>query len=324
MDHTVTLTVSRDGNGDFKTIQSALDYAETHEDGKVCLFLRKGIYREKLTIRRLYLTLIGEEAAETVITYDDSALFILPDGEKRGTFRTPTVFIDTSDFTAKNLTFQNLAGPGTKAGQGLALYVDGDRITFDHCRILGGQDTLFTAPLPPAPIEKNGFRGPKEFSPRIHGRHYYKNCFICGDVDYIFGSATAYFEGCELFSNDLGREINGYVTAASTPQEEAYGYVFNHCRFTGRCQADSVYLGRPWRDYARVVIQNSELGEHIRKEGWSDWGKTYVQNTVFFAEYHNTGAGADIKHRVPWAKQLSEAEAEQYTREKVLGSWCNS
>lgn len=313
-----TITVSQNGTSDFDTIEKAIVAAKEYENSQIIIKISNGIYREKLVIAQANVSFVGEDVNETIITYDEYATFIMKDGEKRGTFRTPTMFIDTNDFTAKNITFRNSAGPGTEVGQALALYVDGDRIIFDNCRILGGQDTIFTAPLPPVAYEKNGFRGPKEFAPRTQGSHYYKNCFICGDVDFIFGGATAYFEECEIFSNNINKENNGYVTAASTPEEAAYGYVFNHCRFTSDCPSKSVYLGRPWRNFAKVVIINSEIGEHIREEGWDDWGKTDAHETIFFAEYNNFGEGAKLDKRVPWAKTLTEQEAKNYSKEMVL------
>lgn len=315
----IIIKVSKDGKGDFDTVAKALAAARQYQGNKVTIQISKGIYKEKLEISQQWLTLCGEDKNETVLTYDDYALFHMEDGTKRGTFRTPSVFMDASDFTARNLTFENTAGPGTKVGQALALYVDGDRMTFENCRILGGQDTIFTAPLPPVPYEINGFQGPKEFAPRLMGKHYYKNCFICGDVDFIFGGATAYFDGCEIFSNNIGKEINGYVTAASTPEGEAYGYVFNQCRFTSDCPPGSVYLGRPWRNFAKVVIMNSEIGEHIKPEGWHDWGKKEAQDTIYFAEYHNFGPGASLERRETWVKTLTDTQAENYTRAKVLG-----
>lgn len=317
--HSFIIRVSKEGNGDFTNISHALHAAKQYSGEVVTILIGKGTYREKLEILQDGITFCGEDVQETIITYDDYAQFLMEDGVKRGTFRTPTVFIDAKDFTAKNLTFQNTAGSGTKVGQALALYVDGDGMTFVNCRILGGQDTIFTAPLPPVPFEINGFKGPKEFAPRQMGKHYYKNCYICGDVDFIFGGATAYFEDCELFSNNLGKEINGYVTAASTPEGETYGYVFQSCRFTSNCPPASVYLGRPWRSFAKVVILNSEIGEHIKPEGWHDWGKEEAQDTVLFGEYGNKGVGASLEHREPWVKVLTSEEAKLYTREKVLG-----
>lgn len=316
----IIILVSKEKNDCCQSLTEAVKEAQKYKGLPVTIKLEKGIYKEKVTIQQDHITLEGEDLLETVITYDDYALQIMEDGEKRGTFRTPSLFIDANDFTAKNLTFENSAGPGKKVGQALALYVDGDRMYFENCRLLGGQDTLFTAPLPMTAYEKNGFKGPKEFAPRTHGRHYYKNCFICGDVDFIFGGATAYFEGCEIFSNNLEQEINGYVTAAST-NKEVPGYVFNHCKFTSDCKEKSVYLGRPWRDYAKVAILNSEIGAHICDEGWHDWGKTKARDTVVFAEYNNYGKGADISKRPSWVKILTKDEAKVYEIENILGEW---
>lgn len=315
----VVLKVGKKSGG-FITVGEALENAAKYRGSKVIIEIEAGIYVEKLVIKQDNITLAGDDPKDTVITYGQYAAEILEDNEKRGTFRTASVFIDGNDFTAKNLTFENSSGPGTKVGQAIALYVDGDRMTFHNCRLLGGQDTLFTAPLPPAAYEKNGFRGPKEYAQRVHGRHWYKQCFICGDVDFIFGGATAYFEECEIYSNNVNQDINGYVTAAST-LENVSGYVFNGCKFTSNCPRGSVYLGRPWRNHAKVAILNSFIGEHIAEEGWHDWGKTDARNTVCFAEYNNTGKGADTKMRPEWIKLLTEEEALNYAKDKILGDW---
>lgn len=279
----------------------------------VTIMITEGIYHERLEIHTPCITLCGtgKFPADTVITHGDYAQAIHADGEKYGTFRTPTLFIDANEVAIKNLTVENSAGSGPSIGQALAVYADGDMLTFEKCRLLGHQDTLFTAPLPPNPYQKNGFRGPKEFAPRTEGRHYYKNCYICGTVDFIFGSAAAYFEGCELFSvcRDKG---GGYVTAASTPEGARFGYIFNRCRFTSDCPADSVYLGRPWRDYAKVVILNSYLGEHIKKSGWHDWNKPQAHDTVYYAEYNNYGPGAATDSRADFARILTADKAETY------------
>lgn len=311
--------VDGDGTGDFLTIGEAVKAAEDSGIRPVSIYIKKGIYREHLEISCPYLTLEGESAKETVITGSLFAKMVMEDGLRRGTFRSYTVLIDTHDFTARNLTFENSAGRGELVGQAPALYVDGDRICFDHCRILASQDTLFTGPLPPKEIEENGFVGPKQYAPRINGRHYYKDCFIRGDIDFIFGSATAYFENCDLFSQEIGREVNGYVTAASTPEEQKYGYVFEHCHFVGNCPPNSVYLGRPWRNFARVVLLNCRLEEHIRREGWHDWGKRESHDTLYFAEYNSTGPGAVMDSRPEWVDILTGAKAMDYGREKVLG-----
>lgn len=315
----VILQVGKAGSS-FSTIGEALTAAAKYAGEKIRIVIESGTYREKLIINQDYITLCGENPLNTIISYGDYAKEILEDNEKRGTFRTSTVFIDGNDFTARNLTFENSSGPGTKVGQAIALYVDGDRMTFHNCRLLGGQDTLFTAPLPLTAYEKNGFRGPKEFAPRVHGRHWYKECFICGDVDFIFGGATAYFEDCEIFSNHVNQDINGYVTAPST-LEDVQGYVFNRCNFTSNCPKKSVYLGRPWRNHAKAAILNSQIGEHIVEEGWHDWGKIDARDTLCFAEYNNTGMGAVTTKRPEWIKLLTKEEASLYERDKILGDW---
>lgn len=317
---------------DFHTIAEAIDSIPSDNKEPITIFIRKGIYKEKLIINKPFITLVGEDVEETIITYDDYALMLMEDGNKRGTFRTPTVFIDTHDFTAKNILFENSSGFGKDVGQALALYVDGDRIVFDNCYMIASQDTIFTGPLPPQAFQKGGFTGPKEFAERINGRHYYHNCFIRGDVDFIFGSATAYFDHCEIFSqktdnlppavSEEEQKIYGYVTAASTPEGQEYGYVFNHCTLTSNCPKKSVYLGRPWRSFAKTIFMNCELGDHIRDEGWHDWNKTDAHETILYAEYNSTGAGADAIAkglRAPFSKQISDTEARAYTLEKVLG-----
>lgn len=148
-----------------------------------------------------------------MISFGDYGYEIMPDGIKRGTFRSYTFFVHAADVTLRNLTIENTAGDSKTHGQAIALYAECDRFIAESCRILGHQDTLFTGPLPPEEYEPGGFRGPTESAPRINGRQYYHNCYICGDIDFIFGSATAYFEGCTIAS--LGP---GYVTAASTPE----------------------------------------------------------------------------------------------------------
>lgn len=313
------VTVAMDGSGDFTSIGKAIAYLEGFPEGPARIYIKNGVYKERLEVHRPYLTMEGEDAGNTIVTWDYGANMLMEDKTRRGTFRSYTVLIDTHDFTAKKVSFVNSAGSGEKAGQALALYVDGDRILFHDCRMLASQDTLFTGPLPPEEIEKNGFIGPKQYAPRVNGRHYYKDCYIRGDIDFIFGSATAYFENCELFSQDIGREVNGYVTAASTPLGQAYGYVFENCRFTGNCPDESVFLGRPWRNFAKTVLLNCWLGSHITREGWHDWGKEDAHGIVFYAEYNSRGPGAEHTCRPAWTAVLNQEQAGEYTREHVLG-----
>lgn len=307
-----------DGVRTFSTIGAALEALEG-VSGEAAIVVSEGVYCEKLTVKKSQLTLTGE--GRVVITYGDYAGKLMENGETYGTFRTYTFFVDADDFTARNIIFENSAGP---VGQALALYADGDRLVFENCAFLGWQDTIFTGPLPPKEMVGGGFRGPKEFAERINGRHYYKNCYISGHVDFIFGSATAYFENCEIVSRK-----GGYVTAASTPQGQEYGYVFEGCRLVREstpegetaCGDESVYLGRPWRDYAKTVFLRCRMDSHIRSEGWHDWKKPHAWETIYYAEYLSTGDGAAPggEGRAPFSRQLTAEEAEHYTREKVLG-----
>ena len=313
------IIVKQDGTGEVTTIAEAFALAmQAEADTAVEIQLGAGVYKEKLDLERDNVTLIGESAEQTIITFDDYALFLMPDGIKRGTFRSYTLYVHGDNFKAKNVTFQNTAGFGAKVGQAVAVYADGARMTFENCRFTGHQDTLFTAPLPPTVVEWGGFRGPRENAPRDNGTHYYKNCYIEGDVDFIFGGATAFFEECEIKSLNRDQEVNGYITAASTPEGREYGYVFDKCRFTSDCAPETVYLGRPWRSFAKTVIMRSELGAHIKKKGWHDWNKEDARELTFYAEYENYGPGAVPEERVAWSHQLTAEEAENYTKEKVL------
>lgn len=312
------ITVKRDGTGDFCTVSEAFALAETlPAEQSVEIFIGAGTYEEKLSLEKDNVTLIGEDAKKTILTYGDYGYCMMEDGKKRGTFRSYTMYVHSAKFFAKNLTIANTAGYGRKIGQAVALYADCKKLVMEECRLLGRQDTLFTAPLPERVIEPGGFRGPGEDRPRVNGTHYYKKCYVEGDVDFIFGGATAYFDECEIHSLDRGEEVNGYVTAASTPEGREYGYVFDRCRFTSDCAPGTVYLGRPWRNFAKTVILRSELGAHIKAEGWNDWNKQEARNTVCFAEYGTYGEGKSAE-RVPWSRMLSEEEAELYSAEKVL------
>ncbi len=323
LDYSSPVHVAADGSGDFTAVSDALASIPAEYKGEVTFCIHKGTYKERLTVVRPHVTFVGESWDETVICFGLYARMMMEDGEKRGTFRSYSCLVDAHDITFRNLTIANTAGKGPGVGQALAGYADGDRLMFDHCRFLGGQDTLFTGPLPPKEIEKNGFVGPKQFAPRINGRHYYRDCYIEGDIDFIFGSATAYFENCHIFSKDIGQPVNGYVTAASTPAGQAYGYVMKDCHFSGNCPPGTVYLGRPWREFAKTVLLNCYMDRHIHPDGWHDWNKTNARETCFFAEYHSWGPGAQGISRPSWIHELSDDELKFYDRAAVLsGSDC--
>lgn len=288
------LTVSQDGSGDFRTVQAAFDAIPLNNTKEVLIRIKRGVYKEKLTLdsTKNHVTLMGDDAENTVLTYDDYSGKIAPNGVKIGTTTSTSTRIVANDFTAINITFANSAGP---VGQAVAMLVDGDRVRFINCRFLGFQDTLY---------------------PKREGtRQYYKNCYIEGTVDFIFGWATAYFQQCKVYSKLKG----GYFTAASTPEGQVFGYVFNQCTLDGESPEGSVYLGRPWRDYAQTVFLNCRMSKVVKPEGWHNWSKPNAEKTAFYAEYHSTGAGANPQARVAWSKQLTDSEAAKYSLQQVLG-----
>jgi len=309
------------------SIQNAIEKAKDYKDEEVVIKIPAGIYYEKITLEQDHVYFIGESKDNTIIQYDDYALKMHEDGRKYGTFRSYTMIIDASDVILKNLTIKNMCESHNKAGQALALYADGDRIRVFDCNLMSFQDTLFTGPLPPFPYSIGGFTGPKEFSERINGRQYYKNCFISGDIDFIFGSATAYFEDCVIFATTdeknkcsaiKGESTLSYLTAASTAEGQEYGYIFNNCRLESDLPDETVYLGRPWRDYAKTVFINCYMGSHIKKEGFHDWNKENARETIHYAEYNSFGPGAN-DNRASFVKSLTKTEADHYSFESVLG-----
>ena len=321
---------------DYKTLTEALNQVNAQNE-PATVYIEPGIYAEKLVVSADNVTMIGTGELETTITYGDHATMLDEDGVKYGTFRTATFRVDADNFKAQNITFVNSAGNGRDNGQAVSVYAEGDRVQFENCRMIGCQDTLFTAPLPPKRPETgtNG-RGPKADCERKNGRQYYKNCYIEGDIDFIFGGATAYFEKCEIFSKygiiedeakipqkDESDEICGYITAACTHEGQEYGYVFHNCSFTSDCPDNTVFLGRPWRNHAQTVIIQCELGKHIRREGWYNWGKTEAESTTYYGEYNNTSKGtpADAGERVKWSHIIDDNSIGKYSREKVLGDW---
>lgn len=303
------MLVSQDGAGDFKTLQDAVDALPNDNPIPCVIHIAPGVYRQKVVITKPNVIIVGENSQNTVLTYGDGAKTKRPDGvTEMGTFLSYSVGIEADGFMAENITFENSAGPGKIAGQALAISINADKAIFRNCRFSGHQDTIFTGPKPP----KNGCCDPLYESGGL--RQYFENCFICGDVDFIFGSSAAVFQDCEIYSLN-----HGYITAASTPKNQKFGYVFLNCKLTGSAGPDSVFLGRPWRDYAKTVFINCKMGSHIKPEGWNDWNKKgAVQTRVFYAEYGSTGPGAPRNTRVDWAKRLTEEQAKQYSVKNVL------
>ena len=287
-----TIVVSRDGTGNFRTLQEAIESARAFMDYTVTIYVKNGVYKEKVIVPSWVenIDIIGEDRDKTIITYDDHANI-----NKMGTFRTYTVKVEGSDITFKNLTIENNAA---QLGQAVALHTEGDRLKFINCRILGNQDTIYTG---------------AKFT-----RLYFKDCYIDGTTDFIFGPSTALFENCMIHS-----KRNSYVTAASTPKEAKYGYIFKHCKLTAEPGVDKVYLGRPWRPYAYTLFIECELGKHIVSAGWHNWGKQSNEETARYMEYKNTGEGANASERVAWSKQLIKKEAEAVTVDAIFRTQSN-
>lgn len=310
------ITVSKDGSGDYTSIQEAINSITTVPE---TVFIKNGIYKERVEITKDNITLIGENVDSTIITYDCYALMPMKDGSKCGTFRSYTFFVNANHFHAYNITFENSSGFGKDVGQAIAVYAEGDDITFKNCHMLGHQDTLFTGPLPHKEKQTGGFVGPTEFAPRIPGHQLYEDCFISGEIDFIFGSAICYFKNCELFALNRNEAINSYYTAPSTYEDQKYGYVFESCHFTGNCPERTVMLSRPWRIYAKVVLLNCNLSGQITEIGFHDWNKPESHETCYYAEYNCFGDGYVPDKRPDYVHQLTDEEAKLYTKEKVLG-----
>ncbi|WP_207425670.1 pectinesterase family protein [Pedobacter sp. SYSU D00535] len=287
--------VAKDGSGDYTTVQAAVDAAPFNLTKTYVIYIKNGTYKEVITVpkNKNYLFFKGENAEKTVLTYDNYAKRLDPNGVEYGTSRSASVFINGNHFRAEDLTFENTAG--IDAGQALAINIGGDFSAFRNCRFLGHQDTWYAA---------------------NNTRQYLKDCYLAGTVDFMFGGSTAVFDSCTIHSLR-----DGYLTAASTPQGQKYGYVFLNCKLTGVAKDASVYLGRPWRPYSNVVFINCEMGKHIRPEGWHNWNDPANESTAFYAEYRSTGPGAQPEKRRSWSRQLSAAEAADYTLPKILGSW---
>jgi len=284
----VHVVVSQDGKGDFKTIQQAIDHAPLYGDDRLVIEIRPGTYHERVMVPqdRPRVTFLGQDAASTVITYSMSAT------AAGGTFFSSVVHIEANEFEAENITFENSYGVGSQA---VAISVQSDKSVFRKCRFLGWQDTVYAN----------------------RGRQYYKDCYIAGHVDFIFGNATAVFDHCEIHS--LGA---GYITAQSrvTPDGTS-GYVFYRCDLTGENTGKGVFLGRPWRPYARVVYLDCTIGAHIRPEGWDNWRSAENEKTAFYAEYGSKGPGAENAKRVPWVHTLTAEQAKGFEPEVFLPGW---
>ena len=302
-----TLYVAASGTGDYYSIQRAIDVAPP---GGALISIAPGVYRETLKITKPNIRLRSpyDDPKKTVIVFDKSA------GTAGGTLKSATVEVRADDFSAQNLTFANdfnASHAQLPAGsQALALLVNGDRAVFRNVRILGNQDTLYAGSENCTP----------DGQPCIPARQYFSNCYVEGNVDFIFGDGKAVFENCEIHSN---HHSIGFITAQGKhyPEQDS-GFVFDHCKLTADTGVDNVWLGRPWRPYATVIFMNTEMGSHIQPGGWREWhpGETHSLETAFYAEYNAVSQGADPvpKTRDEHAHQLSASEATAFEVKRFL------
>ncbi|MDG0792286.1 pectinesterase family protein [Cohnella ginsengisoli] len=291
----MVITVSAQGDADYIRLQDAIDSLATAGGAPVTIRIKPGVYEEKITIPAAAppILLLGEDRDRTILTWSDNAHTLGADGQPLGTFRSGTLNVLAESFTAENVTIRNASGPGT--GQAVAAFVDAGRAVFRNAALLGDQDTLYTG----------------------QGLQYYNDCYIEGDVDYIFGAATAVFDRCTLHN----KRSRGYITAASTPEGTRFGYVFLDCKITSGEGVRDVYLGRPWRPYAHVAFIRTVMDGSVAAEGWHNWGQPDREETSRYEEFASSGSGADAAARVAWSRQLSAAEAADYRIIEIFRGW---
>lgn len=287
-----TFTVAKDGSGDYKYIQEAIDAMRVYPLAPITLYIKNGVYNEKIELpaNNTDVTFIGEDVDKTIITFNDYS-----GRGKLTTFTSYTAKISGNRFIAQNITFVNNAG---RVGQAVALYVDADKAVFKNCKFIGDQDTIFSA---------------GETS-----RQLFVDCHVEGTTDFIFGPSTAVFQNCTI-----KEKTNSYITAASTTPGKRFGYVFLDCKITAADEAKKVFLGRPWRAHAKTVFIRCEMPAEVVAEGWNNWGNPDIEKTVLYAEYKSKGAGANPAARVGWSKQLTDKEAAAYTLENIFASGSN-
>lgn len=284
------VVVAKDGSGDYYSIQEAINNSKSFPYERITIFIKNGVYKEKVKVHKWnpHISLIGESKENTIITYND--YFDKINLGRNSTFYTQTLLVEADNTILKNLTIQNTAG---EVGQAIALTVNSNKVAIINCKLLGNQDTLYTSG---------------------NSKQYYKDCYIEGTTDFIFGNATVFFENCEIHSKK-----DSYITAASTNKETKFGYVFKNCKLTADKNVTKVYLGRPWRIHAKTVFLNCNLGKHILPKGWHNWSKKEAEKTSFYAEYKNTGKGFYPDKRVLWSYQLKASKAKNYTLKNILG-----
>ncbi|XP_047308610.1 probable pectinesterase 53 [Impatiens glandulifera] len=286
-----TLTVDKNPDaGDFTSIQDAIDSLPIVNLLPVIIRINAGVYQEKVNIPSMkeFITIQGEGADQTIIEWGDTAQTLGPKGQPLSTYGSATFAVNSPYFIAKNITFKNttpVPESGAIGKQAVAFRISADNAAFWGCKFLGAQDTLYDQ----------------------IGRHYYKNCYIEGSVDFIFGNGLSLFEDCHVHAI---AGLTGAVTAQGRNNMlEDTGFSFVNCKVTG---SGAIYLGRAWGLFSRVVFAYTYMDDIIIPKGWYNWGDPTREMTVFYGQYKCTGAGANFAGRVSWSKELTDEEAKPF------------
>ena len=313
--------IAKDGSGDFTSIQAAIDAVPMNHRQPTILLVRMDEYHEKVVVNKDNIRIIGEARDRTVITNSGCAKDLNEEGKEKGTFLSYTFLVTGDNVEVENITIRNDAGDGRDVGQAVAVYAAGDRGVWRNVRMIAHQDTLFCGPTMPK-VAKDAL--PRLIPegvisvgdcPLVLGRQYFEDCFIQGDVDFIFGPYACWFERCTLHMNERG----GFYTAANTPEQAPYGLVFHRCHLTGDCEPGQAWLGRPWRKFAHTLFLECEMDECVAPEGFQDWGDNKIGPRC--GEYATTGARADQSTRHPGQARLTDEEAALLTRHEVIGGY---
>jgi pectinesterase len=307
------LVVAKDGTGNYTTVQAAINAAPTGRTAAYTIFIKNGRYKEKISVpaNKPFLQLIGESVAGTILTYDDGASTPAPGGGTVGTQNSASFSVGADDFSALNITFENTFGDGSQA---VAVLVNADRAAFKNCRFLGNQDTLYT--------KGNG-------TPR----HYFKDCYIDGNVDFIFGSSVALFDNCVVYAKARTSTGSSFITAANTPAGQTYGYVFKKTKLPANPGGTLYYLGRPWQNSTgssplaanKTVFISSTVGAGLlQPAGWTTWDAGTNTSLITYAEFQSkyySGTLLPTSQRVAWSRQLAAADTGAYSRANLFGTW---
>ncbi|KAL2342577.1 hypothetical protein Fmac_003862 [Flemingia macrophylla] len=281
-----TLHVSKNhGKGYFTSIQAAIDSVPFINVVRVVIKVHAGVYTEKVSVPpfKSYITIQGAGADKTIVQWGDTA-----QSQPLGTYGSATFAVNAQYFIAKNITFKNttpVPAPGAVGKQAVALRISADTAIFLGCKFLGAQDTLYDQ----------------------LGRHYYKDCYIEGSVDFIFGNGLSLFEGCHVHAI---AQLTGALTAQGRSSFlQDTGFSFVHCKVTG---SGALYLGRAWGPFSRVVFAYTYMDNIIIPKGWYNWGDPNREMTVFYGQYRCSGPGASYAGRVSWSRELTDEQAKPF------------